>query len=74
MSQISFDPQAVGWDARNMKGAYMRGPGGRNALPSVMRSEAEREAGEETFGFSNVQSNPMSSDTQFTENVDAGAI
>jgi len=71
LSKIGFDPQAVGLGAGNVKGAYMRGPGGGNALPSVMAKKPESETGAEAFGFPDIKRNPACAYPLLAKNVDA---
>lgn len=70
MTQISFNPQAVGTAAANDEGSDMGPPGGDNALPFVVRASADPNASVEVFTLPYVESRELVRPDLPTEDVD----
>lgn len=73
-AEIGFDPLTQGKRSRDMERTYVRGPGGPNAIHSVMGEEAAAEAAAEVLGLADIAGVKVAVGGRFAEDVDAGPL
>lgn len=71
MPKISFNLQTQGTMARDVESADVCGPGGPNAIPSVMEQDVLRQSAVETVGLTDVACVPITVRGQLTKDIDA---
>lgn len=74
LPEIGFNTLSQGQLSRDMERAYVRGPGGPNAIPSVMPEEAASQSAAEVFRLADVAGVPRPVGGLFAEDVDAGPL
>jgi hypothetical protein len=72
MSEVGLDIEAFRKRSRNMQRAYVRGPGGNNAVPGVMTRKFIGETTGKVISLANIYRLPIPVSQFMAENIDAG--
>lgn len=74
MAEIGFDLQSQGIMSGDVQSADVRGPGGSNAFPAVMRSKLIGETARKVVCLSDIYRVPIAIDRTATEDIDTGPL